>query len=46
MPQVKKPDDLQVFADHPVFVFMMIAFHDGNNLKEFERQMWGFVKWC
>ena len=24
----------------------MIAFHDGNNLKEFERQMWVFVKWC
>ena len=45
MPQVKKPDDLQVFANHPV-LFMMIAFHDGNNLKEFERQMWVFVKWC
>lgn len=28
MPQVKKPDDLQLFADHPVFVFMTIAFRD------------------
>lgn len=46
MPQVKKPDDLQVFADHPVFLCMTIAFRDGNNLKEFERQMWVFVKWC
>lgn len=46
MPQVKKPDDLQVFADHPIFCIHDDRLHDGNNLKEFERQMWVFVKWC
>ena len=35
MPQIEKPDDLQLFANHPVFcVCMTIAFHDGNIPKE------------
>ena len=34
MPQIEKPDDLQLIANHPVFfVRRTIAFHDGNNPK-------------
>ena len=34
MPQIEKPDDLQLIANHPFFfVCRTIAFHDGNNPK-------------
>jgi hypothetical protein len=34
MPQIEKPDDLQLFANHPVFcVCMTIACYDGNKKK-------------
>ena len=34
MPQIEKPDDLQLFVNHPVFcVCMTIACYDGNKKK-------------
>ena len=35
MPQIEKPDDLQLIANHPVFfVYMTIFVYNGNNRKE------------